>query len=229
MDLLVLAQQIGDSDCELIDAGDFLAQPVNSLTSLAYVAFGIWVISRCKSRSELGRFTPTVFGLLLVAVGIGSVAFHGPQPVGARFLHDFPIALALLFIVSVDLIRLGVLGERKAVRMSLAVAAIVALVTAGAPDIALLLSAPLIGGAVIAEVMVYRRVDRRQPGSRRVLARRGAMVGVLAVAGVLNLLGRTDGALCDPDSVLQLHGLWHVLTALIFGLWAAVTFPRASA
>ena len=228
MDLLVLAQQIGDSDCELIDSGDFLAQPVNALTSLAYVVVGIWIVTRCKPGSKLGRFTPTVFGLVLVAVGIGSVAFHGPQPVGARFLHDFPIALALLFIVAVDLIRLGLLGERSAFRIGLAAAAIVGVVTAVAPDIALLLSVPLIGAAVIGEVLVYRKVDRRQPGSRRVLILRGAMVGVIAVAGLLNILGRTDGALCDPDSVVQLHGLWHVLTAVVFGLWAAVIFPRAA-
>jgi len=228
MDLLVLAQRIGESDCELIHAGDFLAQPVNALTSLAYVAVGIWVITRCKARPELGRFSPVVFGLVLVAVGIGSVAFHGPRPVGARFLHDFPIALALLFIVAVDLIRLGVVGERTAFRISLAVAAIVAMVTAAAPDIALLLSVPLIAGVVIAEVMVYRRVERKLPGSRGILVRRSTMVGVIAAAGLLNVLGRTDGALCDPESIVQLHGSWHMLTAVVFGLWAAVVFQRAS-
>ncbi len=45
------------------------------------------------------------------------------------------------------------------------------------------------------------------------------IVGVALLAGVSWLLGRTDGPACDPDGLLQFHGVWHVVSALVFGLW----------
>lgn len=41
----------------------------------------------------------------------------------------------------------------------------------------------------------------------------------LAAGGAANLLTRTDAPLCRPDSLLQGHALWHVLTALAAGVW----------
>ena len=32
--------------------------------------------------------------------------------------------------------------------------------------------------------------------------------------------GRSGSPLCDPDSVVQLHGAWHVLSALAVVVWA---------
>ena len=40
------------------------------------------------------------------------------------------------------------------------------------------------------------------------------------------LLGRTDTPVCDPDSVLQLHGVWHLISAAIFGLWWWLAFDQ---
>ncbi|MGH8978237.1 MAG: hypothetical protein ACRDV7_09205, partial [Acidimicrobiia bacterium] len=37
--------------------------------------------------------------------------------------------------------------------------------------------------------------------------------GAFAFAVPLQLFGRTGGPLCRPDSVLQAHAAWHVLTA----------------
>lgn len=69
---------LGGSDCEAVrDA--VLAQPVNSLSSLAYVAAGAYV---------LRRRGPVAPALALVAVGAGSVLYHGPMPPGAELVHD---------------------------------------------------------------------------------------------------------------------------------------------
>jgi hypothetical protein len=56
--------------------------------------------------------------------------------------------------------------------------------------------------------------------SRAVLARAGA--GSFAVALPLQLFGRTGGALCRPDSILQAHALWHVATAFAIACACAV-------
>jgi hypothetical protein len=72
---------LGASDCEALHAG-WLGQPVNGLSSLAYVVAGAYV---------LRRGGPVGPALALGAVGIGSLLFHGPMPPGAEAAHDWSI------------------------------------------------------------------------------------------------------------------------------------------
>lgn len=76
---------LGASDCEALHAG-LLGQPANSLSSLAYVAAGAYV---------LRRGGPVGPAFALAAVGVGSVAYHGPMPPGAEALHDGSIVALL--------------------------------------------------------------------------------------------------------------------------------------
>jgi len=47
---------------------------------------------------------------------------------------------------------------------------------------------------------------------------------------LLNALGRTDATLCEPEAPVQLHAVWHVLTAFVLFLYgAAVLGPRERA
>jgi hypothetical protein len=74
---------LGASDCEIVRDG-LLGQPANGLSSLAYVVAGAYV---------LRRDAPVALGLALVAVGAGSVMYHGPMPSGAEAVHDGSIAV----------------------------------------------------------------------------------------------------------------------------------------
>lgn len=148
---------LGGSDCEALHAG-WLGQPVNSVSSLAYVAAGLYV---------LRRGGPVGPALALGAVGIGSVLYHGPMPAGADLVHDGSIAV-------------------------------------------------LLGAAALA---TWRRGRLPRPPA-------AAVVG-LAAAAVVNVLTRTGAPLCEPSSLLQGHGAWHVLTAAGAALWlAAWAAPR---
>jgi len=53
------------------------------------------------------------------------------------------------------------------------------------------------------------------------------MLAALAVGVPAYLLGRTGGPLCRPDSLLQPHALWHLLTAVAMAAWAVdrITHP----
>jgi hypothetical protein len=73
---------LGGSDCEALRSG-LLGQPVNAVSSLAYVAAGLWVLRRG------GPAGPAV---ALALVGAGSVLYHGPMPPGAGLVHDGSIA-----------------------------------------------------------------------------------------------------------------------------------------
>jgi hypothetical protein len=92
---VVVPADFGNSDCErAVDAA--LTQPVLALTSLAYIAAGFIVLfSHGRPRAPL----TWAVAVALVAVGVGSFAFHGPQPSWAGIAHDLPIiALAVVYL-----------------------------------------------------------------------------------------------------------------------------------
>jgi hypothetical protein len=153
--VVVVVIALGGSDCETLQAG-LLGQPVNAVSSLAYVAAGLWVLRRG------GPVGPAV---ALGLVGVGSVLYHGPMPRGAGLAHDGSIAAL----------------------------------------------------AGVAAVVAWRR--RRLP--------RPSPLGVAALgaAVAVNLLTRTGAPLCQPSSVLQGHGAWHVLTAVAAASWLAAWPP----
>ena len=63
---------------------------------------------------------------------------------------------------------------------------------------------------VLGVIEVGRQVARRR---RPVVA-----AGILTAGLVVWFLSRTGGALCDPDSVIQGHSIWHVAAALAVGV-----------
>lgn len=162
--------RLGSTDCECIRESGW-AQPVNTATSLAFLPAAATVAVRGGSGGH--RAESLAFAGLLALVGAGSVAFHGPQPRGAKAMHDWPIA--------------GLLG--------------VATVT------------PLV-----------RRVRGRRalPGWS---TGRGAALGATAGAAVLAYAGgRTSAPTCRPNSVIQLHGAWHMLAAAAFVIGAEILY-----
>ena len=199
---------LGESDCELIHGG-LLAQPVNALTSMAFVIVGVVVASRGR---EHRRSTAIGFAVLLVAVGLGSVAFHGPQPPGAQLLHDTSIHLLLAFVV---LHRMGAGPAPVSLRALAAVGAASVLVVVAIPEFTAALTALLAATAVLVEVR-WHVVSSQARRGRHIT---GALAAVVALAGACFALGRSGAPTCDPLGTLQFHGLWHVAAATAFGLW----------
>jgi hypothetical protein len=77
-------------DCERIRAGA-VGQPVNTVSSLAYVVAGAWLARRRRGGVE------GLVPLAAVAAGIGSVAYHGPgTPLGRRGHDVSALVLALV-------------------------------------------------------------------------------------------------------------------------------------
>jgi hypothetical protein len=84
--------------------------------------------------------------------------------------------------------------------------------------------------AVVAFVAVHevarraRRAGWAWPPGRRAAYR--AALAATAAGAACWWLGRTGGALCDPDSPLQGHAAWHLLTAAALALWATAALDR---
>lgn len=148
---------LGASDCERVATG-LLAQPINAITSIGFVLAGGWLVARAL-RAPQRRFEPLVFGASVVATGLGSALYHGPQPSHADAVHDLSIL------------------------------------------------------AVLSQVAFYEVRYRLRGRPADPTAFRVALVS-LGIGTIAFALGRTSSQLCDPDSPVQLHGVWHLLVAL---------------
>ncbi len=167
--------RLGGSDCERLRPGP-IAQPVNTVTSAAYVVGAALVTARARDRGSAQREVAT-YSALMALVGLGSIAFHGPQPPGARAMHDVPIPVLVAWAIGTPLVR-------------------------------------------------WRRGGVPLPGWSRARGTALALTSVGAVAAYAG--GRTGARTCDPDSPVQLHGAWHVLTAAGFVLVADLLHRRSS-
>ena len=182
------------ADCESIGGG-LLRQPVNSITTLALVAAGLWIVTRRPDRRWVG--------VAVMATGVGSLLFHGPMPAGAEWAHDVTLAWLLLVVAGT-----GTRWEKTThVPGLLALGGLFALLPAIADPVAVVIT-------VIA-VVVRIRLDRSS-------ATWGAF-SLLAAAAIVGRLGATGWPLCDPNSILQTHGLWHLSAAAAVVWWATGT------
>jgi hypothetical protein len=111
---------LGASDCERITDG-LWAQPVNTFTGLGMVAAGAWLITR-SLRTSQRRLQSFTFGASVVAAGIGSVLYHGPQPSYAKAVHDLSILAVLSQVIVYELFerRRGRAPQRVAFTTALA-------------------------------------------------------------------------------------------------------------
>lgn len=208
------------ADCERMGAGA-LAQPVNTVSSLAYMLVGLWVLG-LSTRSPGRRVELAVFGVAVAMNAAGGLAFHGVQMRGARWVHDVAILAVLGFVVAFGAARL--LGRSTPWTMAVFGAGLATLgvVIAAWPATVQGISGVLAVTAGVTEVVEYRH---EIPALRRegLTARRLARLSVLAVLGLAAaafLVGRTDAWLCNPESTFQWHAIWHVLSAAAMGLYA---------
>jgi len=205
---------LAEADCERCREGRWLTQPVNTASSLAYVAVGAALVRRADAAgSPAARTRAHLVALALAGLSVGSVAYHGPGGPVSHRLHDASIVAAALFLAAGD-VAVARGGPPPGSR-HLAGAAAVGLVACG-PRTSL--AAQEITGAVgaVADGLAWRAAP---PGSRS-RRLRGLAAVAWAVGAAAQATGRTGGPLCRPDSVLQVHGAWHVISAVALGLTA---------
>lgn len=187
------------ADCERM-VGRILGQPVNSVTTMAFVVAGIVVATRRPQRSWIG--------VGLVATGAGSFLFHGPMPAGSGWAHDVTLAWLILMVAG-SLTR----WERATAWPGLVALGGVFAVGPGLAD-------PIAVVLTVAALFLLLRTDSP--------AVRGPVI-LLAVSAVVGRLGATGWPLCRPDSLLQPHGLWHLGAATAVVWWALATPVRGPA
>jgi hypothetical protein len=180
----------GGCDCEAIAARG-IRQMANAGSSLALLAAGMWIALR-PARARM-------FGVAVALSGAAAFAYHAVLTGWAATLDG----AAVTFVA-------GTLAAREwhpriPHRTGLAVAAVATGVSqAVGTTAANLVTAALFAAAVIGHVSSDRL------GDLRIAA---AALGLIGAGVVIWSLSGTGGVWCRPDSVLQGHGLWHIVAA----------------
>jgi hypothetical protein len=203
--------------CETLHAGP-IRQPSNTLSNLGFVAVGLVIAAAADRRRGRAapanpmtttRFHPTAFAVVTALLGPGSMALHASMTVwGGRV----DVISMYLFIAYVAVYGAARIAAWSTGRFAAVYAATVLLLSASkiwTPVSSDVVFGAMVGLAALTDpVMARRRPDRRF--ERRWLAAAGVLFGV---AFAIWLPSRSGGALCDPDSWVQGHALWHLLCA----------------
>jgi len=213
---VALPPALATADCERLGEG-LLAQPVNGLSSLAFLVAAIWILARRRR----GAPDLVMFAAAVGSNSVGGVLLHGLQTPFARWIHDVAIVSVLAFVAVTEISRL----RGRAFPWSLywgslgALGAVIVVPAAVYPVYALLGVA--IGAAALA---VFRR---EWSGGLSPLGpfKLAAVVALVLAAGAF-FVGRTGGPLCRPESAFQWHAVWHVLAAATMALYARGAFDR---
>ncbi|HEU5157114.1 MAG TPA: hypothetical protein VFU43_08960 [Streptosporangiaceae bacterium] len=238
-----VAVALGAADCEAWRPG-LLHQPVNALSSLAFVVAGVWVALRAAAdhapdhapdhadradrAGRADRAAVAIYAGALIGNGAGSFLYHGPGWPGSAFVHDAAVPAALLFIAVEDVALLrGWTDRRRLCAYALGLgAACTALTVAPAASVAVTAAAGALAGAAEAAVAI---AARRGPGGPAREAPAPATIALGAAALAALLAGRTGSPLCDPEGPLQGHALWHVLAAAALLGWDGARRARRAA
>ena len=190
--------------CELARP-DGIAQPADAWSSLAFVVAGVAAVVLPGPAARPERVLVPLLAVALVAVGIGSFAFHATLTLWGQFVDVLPMYAVGCVLLAGALVRLRRVTPRVAVLGGVSLLVALGVLLSVLPESRrVLFAAVLLPGIVLELVATRGRV-----GGARWLH---VGLGLLVTAYVLWLLDQW-GVLCDPTSPLQGHAAWHVLGA----------------
>ncbi len=184
--------------CEHIGDG-LLRQPINAISSLAFVLAGFLMISR--RRPELN-----LLGFAAIITGLGSAFYHASLSFAGQFFDVLGMHMVAIFMI-IYAFRFNKKLDFSKTLWIFAVATIfLGVILWTAPEVRRYLFTGLIIVGILFEFFLAIR--------KKSLNCRYLISGILVMA-IGQLIWQLDnsGVVCYPDSLFQGHGLWHILGA----------------
>lgn len=200
--------------CEQIASNQPLRQPINTLSSLAFVLAGSAILvldsklraTQPSARLKLGQV------LLLVAstmcIGVGSAFFHASLTLVGQFLDVFGMYMLATFILTYALGRICHWSNRSSLVLYLSVVTGLGTLLFLWPESRRFVFAIVLGLSIVSEI-AYQILRRPHLQIRYWY---GSLI-VLISAYVIWILDNLR-VLCDPQSSIQGHSVWHVMGAV---------------
>jgi hypothetical protein len=212
--------------CEAIHGG-MVKQPANTWSNLAFVVVGLLIglhaARNLKTAFQSNDnamltsiFYPTFYASVSALLGPGSMAMHASDTEWGGIVDVFSMYLWAAWILTYALSRLLHLGKSGFLLIYTIVVPLVSfhLFT----DLLQISTHVVFGGlivsAVLLEVLLLIRRPELSAGSHYFYT----ALGAFSIAFSVWVPSQTGGPLCRPDSLLQLHALWHILSAAAVGL-----------
>lgn len=220
----------GECFCERVRYGPIL-QPVNTYSNLSFVLVGLLIVStaignparadiekagkRANKPGNLIRSRPAytlVYGASVIVIGLGSFFYHASLTHVGLWFDLMGMYMLAGFMILYNVARFRDTGGIKfAIVYSLAMA-VLGLALIFRPDWGWNIFAAMIGIAIGMELF-HLNVQRPR-------IKRGYLYAALATFslayGIWNL--DVSGILCEPESWLQGHAIWHILSAAAAGM-----------
>ncbi|MFN8597282.1 MAG: ceramidase domain-containing protein [Anaerolineae bacterium] len=193
--------------CEAISAGS-IRQPINTWSNLAFVIVGVIV----AADRVLRRSDRLIFAWACVAIGLGSMFYHASLSFVGQWFDVMSMYLLGTFMVLYAARRLkstrnwNFAAYYAVINVALGVLLIVW------PDARRYLFGVLISVALVLETILQRR--------HQTTAKPPWLIAALTAYVIAQVIWTLDlnHIVCDPNSFIQGHAVWHVLTAISAGL-----------
>lgn len=206
----------GASFCEA--ARDALVrQPANTFSNLGFVIAGLaiaWHVSR-RGSGTMSATLATAYAVLVVLLGPGSAAMHASQSALGGHLDVYSMYLLAGFVFSYAAARLLALRAAGFAGLFVVVLGLCTIAEFTPAEVPVVMT---VGNAVFALLLLaglVLEVILRVRGASGLDLRWGfASLATLLVAFAIWGTGKDGGPLCDPQSLLQPHAVWHILDAV---------------
>lgn len=204
--------------CEALHNGT-VVQPANTWSSFGFVLIGLLVLGQSVEDFRLHktnlmtrqRAYPRLFGTALIIIGLGSAFYHASLTFVGQFFDVMGMYLIASFIFLYNHSRLSPLTGRRFVMAYLLINAVLAVILIQYPTLRRYIFGLMILATLVPE---YRlRAKKMVVINSRFLH---AAWGTLILAFVIWTLDISK-ILCNPNSWLQGHALWHLLGAVAGG------------
>jgi Ceramidase len=208
--------------CELPRTDALIVQPANSWSSYGYAFAGFLIILLSQSKNWTSGFHPqaaAVFGLTAIFVGLGSVLLHATLTLWGQFFDVMGMYLTSGFMLVSAIARWRDSSARGAVALYLAVVGALLVVLYLVPEVRRSLFAVVLIAAITLELIFAR--------PRRLAVRLSYYLAGIVTKAVAFTIWNLDqhGIVCQPESMIQGHAIWHVLGAT--SLWLTFLYYRS--
>lgn len=208
--------------CEVPRAGDLILQPANSWSSFGFVAVGFWIIlvaGRPSSRTPFAAFPAIWFALTAILIGVGSFLLHATLTLWGQFWDVVGMYLFSAFTLTYAFRRSRALGNNAAILLYLALCAVLIGCLIMIPETRRWLFAVVLIAQIAVELTFARP---KRPG----VEVRWYLYGIALQAAAFTIwIADLTRTLCDGNSLLQGHAVWHLLNAA--AVWCGYRYYRS--